>query len=177
MNSTQQMESDMKTYELDKYAKWEVLSWLPYLLQVNYGGTKLVPMEISIQLIYRQHLLSLLQEIASRLKVSPKRGRRDYVEAIRTDVVLAWQLFTLVDTADIIEHLAEPEWGDFMIAPDDSQRMGDTLPPFFPALVPVKNTAYRLLPVEDCPFEGWPMLVWWEENRAEDIESHSITTF
>jgi hypothetical protein len=170
------MESDMKTYSLNNYAKWEVLSWLPYLLQVNYPNTKLVPMEISIQLIYRHHLLSLLQEIATRLKVSPKRGCRDFVEAIRTDVVLAWQLFKLVDTADIIEHLAEPEWGDFLISPDDGQRLDCKMPPFFPALVPVEGTAYRLLPVEDCPLEGRPMLTWWEVNRAVDSDSDTITT-
>lgn len=167
----------MKTYELDKYAKWEVLFWLPYILQVNYGGTKLVPMEISIQLIYRHHLLALLQEIASRLQISPQRTFEDYVEAIRTDVVLAWQLFTLVDTADIIEHLAEPVWGDFLIAPDESQRLEGTIPPLFPALVPVQGTEYRLLSVEDCPEDAQAMLSWWEKNRAVDIESHSISTF
>lgn len=149
----------------------DVFDVLEALYRVNNPDARFHKRAEVKKLIVRHKLQNDIQAVANNLDIRPGKELQEYLDLIRLNSGLAGFLFLLFHELGIVADAGEPRQGNFYVEVRFSLGLSSDIAIFLPAVVPVSNPQYTLIPAEEMPgFEGdFPIGTWSLLNQSKGM--------
>lgn len=128
---------------------------LQSLFLKNHPEAKFVPSSETVKKILQLNLQEDLEDLAQTLQIDTKKDLSYYLEVIRLNAKLAVDIFHFFNEMGMVVSMGPPVSGEFFVAPK-FRVGGQRVRAFFPAVVPVENANYDLVPICQLPGAVFP---------------------
>lgn len=128
---------------------------LQSLFLKNHPQAKFAPASETVKKVLQLNLFEDLKDLAQTLQIDEEKDLPDYFEVIRLNVKLAVDIFHFFNEMKMVISMGPPADGEFFVAPK-FRVGGQRIRVFYPAVVPVENANYEIVPSSQLPEMVFP---------------------